>query len=127
MAKNDPQLHNRVWARHFGEFIPPTQREFPSSMVEHPLWAVKREFNKELYDELQRIHKIRKRYMPRDRMILINITKPGCATTATFVVQKYTDFADLNIGHLAGESENIERESDPEPPLSWAMMGRNQW
>ena len=121
MPSNDPEYTNRTWARHWGgEYIPPTRRDTKYHMIDHPLWAVRRIEDAELYNRMQYIYKNTSRCFPNDKMFIMNLHKQRVDINSDFVIMKFCDFADLAIGR-AGEVER-ESEKEAEWPMAWTMV-----
>jgi len=120
MPSNDPEYTNRTWARQWGgDFIPPSRRDTKYHMIEHPLWAVRRIEDAELYDRIQYLYKNTGRHFPTDKMYIMNLHKQRVDIASDFVIMKFCDFKDLAIGDRAGE---VERESEAEWPMAWTML-----
>ena len=91
-------------------------------MIDHPLWAVRRIEDAELYDRIQYLYKNTGRHFPTDKMYIMNLHKQRVDIASDFVIMKFCDFKDLAIGDRAGE---VEREN-PDFPMAWALAGINE-
>ena len=86
MPSNDPEYTNRTWARQWGgEYITPSRRDTKYNMVDHPLWAVRRIEDADLYDRIQYMYKNTGRCFPNDKMYIMNLHKHRIDINSDFV------------------------------------------
>lgn len=123
MPKRDPERDDRLWARRMGgAYIPKRQRDTRIHMVDHPLWCARQLRDADLCDAVRKAFNNKKRRMPKDKIFLLNLTKPLIDMSTSFVIMKHEDFADLCVGTPAGERDLERERSISGAPMPWALI-----